>query len=152
MSPFVLTPAPLPEDTEVTGPVAATLWVASSAEDMDLFLTVWNIDADGNDVWEIGQQGQQVCVAKGWLRVSHRECDSDLLLPYRPYHRHTRRLYLLPGEVVKVEVEIWSTSMVFKRPPDPSRYPAARRRRQFALHALSRRLQYRHQHHLFRRR
>jgi uncharacterized protein len=63
---------PLSEDTEVTGPLAATLWVSTNTEDMDLFLTIRNIDPDGNDVWEIGQQGQHVCVAKGWLRVSHR--------------------------------------------------------------------------------
>ena len=106
---------PLVKDMEVTGPLAATLWVSSSTEDMDLFLTLRNIDPDGNDVWEVGQQGQQVCVAKGWLRVSHRELDPELTLPYRPYHRHKRRLYLQPGEVVKVEVEIWPTSMVFKR-------------------------------------
>jgi uncharacterized protein len=106
---------PLAEDTEVTGPAAATLWVSSSTEDMDLFLTIRNIDPDGNDVWEVGQQGQQVCVAKGWLRVSHRELDPELSLPYRPYHRHRRRLYLQPDEVVKVEVEIWPTSMVFKK-------------------------------------
>src|SRR5262249_29991008 len=106
---------PLAEDTEVTGPAAATLWVSSSTEDMDLFLTIRNIGPDGNDVWEVGQQGQQVCVAKGWLRVSHRELDPALSLPYRPYHRHKRRLYLQPDEVVKVEVEIWPTSMVFKK-------------------------------------
>jgi uncharacterized protein len=106
---------PLSQDMEVTGPVAATLWVSSSTEDMDLFLTIRNIDADGNDVWEVGQQGQQVCVAKGWLRVSHRELDPELSLPYRPYHRHRRRLDLQPGEAVKVEVEIWPTSMVFKK-------------------------------------
>src|SRR5262249_25395994 len=107
--------APLAQDTEVTGPVAAVLWVSSSTEDMDLFLTIRNIDADGNDVWEVGQQGQQVPVAKGWLRVSHRELDPDLSLPYRPYHRHRRRLHLGPGEIVRVEVEIWPTSMLFRR-------------------------------------
>jgi uncharacterized protein len=106
---------PLAENTEVTGPVAAKLWVASSTEDMDLFLTIRNIDADGNDVWEVGQQGQQVCVAKGWLRVSHRELDPDLTRPYRPYHRHKRRLHLQAGEIVEVDVEIWPTSMVFKK-------------------------------------
>jgi len=106
---------PMIADTEVTGPVAATLWVSSTTEDMDLFLTLRNIDADGNDVWEVGQQGQQVCVAKGWLRVSHRELDPELTRPYRPYHKHQRRLYLQPGEAVKVEVEIWPTSMVFKK-------------------------------------
>ena len=54
-------------------------------------------------------------VAKGWLRVSHRELDHELSRPYRPYHRHVRRLYLTPGEIVRVEVEIWPTSMVFKK-------------------------------------
>jgi len=102
-------------DTEITGPIAAVLWVSSSTEDMDLFLTLRNIDPDGNDVMETGQQGLPVPVAKGWLRVSHRELDPELSLPYRPYHRHRRRLYLKAGEIVKVEVEIWPTSMVFKK-------------------------------------
>jgi predicted acyl esterase len=35
--------------------------------------------------------------------------------PYRPYHKHTRRLFLKPGEIVKVDVEIWPTSMIFKK-------------------------------------
>ena len=106
---------PLPHDIEVTGPIAAVLWVSSSSEDMDLFLTIRNIAPDGSDVMETGQQGRQVPVAKGWLRVSHRELDEKLSLPYRPYHRHQRRLYLAPGEVVEVHVEIWPTSMVFKK-------------------------------------
>jgi len=110
----LLTP-PLAEDTEITGPAAAVLYVSSSTEDMDLFLTIRNIDPAGNDVWEVGQQGQNVPVAKGWLRVSHRELDPELSLPYRPYHRHHRRLYLEPGEIVRVEVEIWPTSMVFRQ-------------------------------------
>jgi putative CocE/NonD family hydrolase len=107
--------APLAEDVEVTGPLAAVLWVSSSTEDMDLFLTLRNFDADGNEVLETGQQGAPVPVAKGWLRASHRELDPELTLPYRPYHKHIRRLYLMPGEIVKVEVEIWPTSMVFKK-------------------------------------
>lgn len=106
---------PLPNDVEVTGPLAASFWVSSSTEDMDLFLTLRNFDADGNEVLETGQQGTPVPVAKGWLRVSHRELDPELSLPYRPYHKHQRRLFLKPGEIVKVEVEIWPTSMVFRK-------------------------------------
>ena len=53
--------------------------------------------------------------AERFLRASHRELDPDKTLPYRPYHKHTRRLYLKPGEIVKVDVEIWPTSMVFKK-------------------------------------
>ncbi len=106
---------PMTEDTEITGPVAAQLYVSSTSEDMDLFLTIRNIDPAGNDVWDTGQQGGQVPVAKGWLRVSHRELDPALSKPYRPYHKHLRRLWLKPGEIVKVDVEIWPTSMVFKK-------------------------------------
>jgi predicted acyl esterase len=106
---------PLAADTEITGPLAAVLWVSSSSEDMDLFLTLRNFAPDGSEVMETGQQGRPVPVAKGWLRASHRELDPELSRPYRPYHRHVRRLYLTPGEVVRVEVEIWPTSMVFKK-------------------------------------
>jgi predicted acyl esterase len=106
---------PLEADLEITGPLAASLWVSSSSEDMDLFLTLRNFDADGNEVMETGQQGAPVPVAKGWLRVSHRETDPELSLPWRPWHRHTRRLWLKPGEIVNVDVEIWPTSMVFKK-------------------------------------
>src|SRR6266540_147446 len=111
----VMDEPPVPQYVEITGPVAAVLWVSSATEDMDLFLTLRNIDADGNEVLETGQQGTPVPVAKGWLRVSHRELDPDLSLPYRPYHKHTRRLYLTPGEIVQVQVEIWPTSMVFRK-------------------------------------
>ena len=106
---------PLTEDIEVTGPLAASFWVSSESEDMDLFLTLRHFDADGKEVMETGQQGSPVPVAKGWLRVSHRELEPALTQPYRPYHKHQRRLYLKPGEIVKVDVEIWPTSMVFKK-------------------------------------
>ena len=106
---------PLEDDLEITGPLAASFWVSSESEDMDLFLTLRNIDAQGNDLMETGQQGSPVPVAKGWLRVSHRELDEKLSRAYRPYHKHTRRLFLKPGEIVRVDVEIWPTSMVFKK-------------------------------------
>jgi predicted acyl esterase len=46
---------PLDQDTEVTGPAALVLWVASTTEDMDIFATLRNIDSEGNDVFELGQ-------------------------------------------------------------------------------------------------
>ena len=107
--------APLPAATEITGPINLVLWVSSSTDDMDLFATLRNIDRDGNDVWETGQQQQPVPVAKGWLRVSHRKLDPGLSLPYRPYHSHDERLPLKPGAIVRVEVEIWPTCMVFAK-------------------------------------
>ena len=105
--------APFAEATEITGPVNLVLWVSSTTEDMDIFATIRNIDRDGKDVWEIGQQQQPVPLAKGWLRVSHRKLDQKLSLPYRPYHTHDERLLLEPGQIVQVQVEVWPTCMVF---------------------------------------
>jgi uncharacterized protein len=106
--------APLPEDTEVTGPIVLVLWVSSSSEDMDIFATIRNIGPDGKDVWEAGQQGwDEVPVTKGWLRASHRKLDPERSLPYRPYHAHNERWWLNPGEPVECQIEIWPTSMVF---------------------------------------
>ncbi|MEO7402583.1 MAG: CocE/NonD family hydrolase [Burkholderiales bacterium] len=110
-----LSTPPMKQDIEITGPLAATFWVSSSSEDMDLFLTLRHFDEKGEEVLETGQQGTPVPVAKGWLRVSHRELDPELSTPWRPYHKHTRRLFLKPNEVVKVDVEIWPTSMVFAK-------------------------------------
>ena len=107
--------APFEVDTEVTGPLAMHLWVESTSEDMDLYVTIRNIGVDYKDVFEVGQQGYPVPVAKGWLRVSHREIDPERSLPYRPFHKHQRRQYLSPGEIVEVDLEIWPTSVVFRK-------------------------------------
>ncbi len=108
--------APLESDTEITGPIVLVLWVSSSSEDMDIFATLRNIGPDGNDVWEMGQQGSdEIPVAKGWLRASHRKLDPERSLPHRPYHAHTERLWLEPDTPVECHVEIWPTSMVFRK-------------------------------------
>ena len=107
---------PMSADTEVTGPLVLKLWVASTSEDMDIFVTIRNIGTDGKDVCEVGQHGQPVpCVTKGWLRASHRKLDPQRSLPYRPVHAHDERLWLKAGEPVECEVEVWPTSMVFRK-------------------------------------
>ena len=108
--------APMKEDTEVTGPIVLNVWVSSTSKDMDIIATIRNIGADGKDVCEVGQRGDSVpCVTKGWLRASHRKLDEAKSLPYRPYHAHDERWWLAPGEVVECQVEVWPTSMVFRK-------------------------------------
>ncbi|MBI2296817.1 MAG: CocE/NonD family hydrolase [Betaproteobacteria bacterium] len=107
--------APMAEATEITGPLMLNLWVSSTSEDMDIFVTLRNIGPDGSDVWEVGQHGQPIPVTKGTLRASHRKLDSERSLPYRPYHAHNERWWLAPNEPVECQVEIWPTCMVFKK-------------------------------------
>jgi len=106
---------PFAEPVEVTGPITLTLWCSSETEDLDIFATIRNLDVNGEDVWEVGQQGHPVPVAKGWLRASHRKVDEALTLDYRPYHTHDERRWLSPGELVKLDIEIWPTCMVFAK-------------------------------------
>jgi hypothetical protein len=107
---------PMEKDTEITGPIVLNLWVSSTSEDMDIFATIRNIGPDNKDVCEVGQRGESVpCVTKGWLRASHRKPDPERSLPYRPYHAHDERWWLKSGEIVECRVEIWPTSMVFKK-------------------------------------
>jgi predicted acyl esterase len=103
---------PFADDTEITGPLASTLWVASSTSDADLFVVVRVFDPDGQEVTFQGALDPKAPVAQGWLRVSHRETDPELSTAYRPYHTHTDPRPLDPGEVVEVAVEIWPTSIV----------------------------------------
>jgi hypothetical protein len=108
------TTGPFTTDTEVTGPLSLRVWVSSSTEELDLFVTIRNVDSEGNDVNCIGTIGDAVPVTKGWLRASHRKLDPDRSLPCRPYHAHDELQPLIPGEIVPLDVEIWPTSMIFE--------------------------------------
>ncbi len=103
---------PLPAETEITGPVAARLFVSSSAPDADLFLVLRVFGPDGTEVTFPGAVDPHTPVGQGWLRLSHRKLDPALSTGYRPYHSHDERQPLVPGEVYQADVEIWPTSLV----------------------------------------
>jgi len=106
-----LTP-PLPRETEITGPMAAKLFVSSSTKDADLFLIVRVVDPQGKEVTFMGSTDPNTPIANGWLRVSHRRLDPKRSLPYRPYHPHDRVEPLTPGEVYECDVEIVTSCIV----------------------------------------
>ncbi|MGP5328215.1 CocE/NonD family hydrolase [Pseudomonas helleri] len=104
--------APLSSPIELTGPLAVSLSVSSSTEDADLFVVIRVYDPDGEEVTFQGALDPRMPLAFGWLRASHRHIDKTLSTPYRPYHSHDRKQLLTPGIPVKVQIEIWPTSMV----------------------------------------
>jgi uncharacterized protein len=100
------------ESFEVTGPVAAKLWVSSETADADLFLALRLYDSHGTEVTFIGSNDARVPVGLGWLRASCRKLDPAQSLPYRPWHTHDEEWPLKPGEPVELDIEIWPTSIV----------------------------------------
>lgn len=103
---------PLEHETEITGPVAAKLFVSSSTADADLFLVLRVFRPDGSEVVFKGAVDPHTPVGHGWLRASHRKLDPALSTEYRPYHTHDEIQPLTPGEICELDIEIWPTSIV----------------------------------------
>ncbi|MFH1331268.1 MAG: CocE/NonD family hydrolase [Actinomycetota bacterium] len=104
--------APMAAETEITGPLAARLFVSSSTVDADVFVVLRLFDPKGNEVVFQGAVDPNMPVAQGWLRASHRKLDPVLSTEYRPYHTHDEAQPLTPGVVYQLEIEFWPTSIV----------------------------------------
>jgi uncharacterized protein len=103
---------PLERELEITGPIAAKLWVSSATTDADVFLVLHVFDPSGREVTFHGALDPHTPVAQGWLRASHRKLDAERSLPWRPYHPHDELQPLAPGVPVELDIEIWPTCIV----------------------------------------
>jgi predicted acyl esterase len=98
---------PLIEDTTIAGPSSIDLWLASSAPDTDIQVTLTEIRPDGLEYY----------VQNGWLRASHRKLDrktSSKLEP-RPTHLERDASPLPFGKFTKVRVGLFSVAHVFRK-------------------------------------
>ena len=106
------TTPPLEKPMEITGPIAAKLFLSSQTADADVFLALRVYDPEGNEVIFIGSNDPRTPVGLGWLRASQRQLDPKQSLPYRPWHTHDKVWPLEPGKPVELDVEIWPTCIV----------------------------------------
>ncbi len=104
--------APMTRDLEITGPVAAKLWLSSDTSDADVFVALRVFDLAGKEVSFVGSNDPRTPVGLGWLRASQRKLDAKESKPYRPWHTHDAVQPLTPGVPVELDVEIWPTSIV----------------------------------------
>ena len=109
-----LTP-PFDAETEITGPIAAKLFVSSETEDADFFLVLRVFSPDMREIVFQGAVDPHTPIGQGWLRASHRKLDLELSTDYRPYHSHDEKQLLTPGQVYELDVEIWPTCIVVPR-------------------------------------
>ncbi|MGH9061961.1 MAG: CocE/NonD family hydrolase C-terminal non-catalytic domain-containing protein, partial [Acidimicrobiales bacterium] len=88
---------------EIAGPLTLQLEVSTRAEDLDLFVSVQVVAADGRSIGP---------TARGWLRLSHRELDEDASTQWSPVHTHRQPSEVEPGRRYVSHVEIWPTALV----------------------------------------
>ncbi len=103
------------EPVELVGQVRAVLHMsAAEAEDLDVFLALFKLDADGQQVgFAHYGQFEDGPVALGWLRASHRELDEDRSTDALPVLAHRRALPLVPGEPTRLDIEVWPSGTRF---------------------------------------
>jgi putative CocE/NonD family hydrolase len=80
------------QDTEVTGPVTAELYVNSSAVDTDFTAKLVDVAPDG-----FAQN-----LTEGILRARYRESQE-------------KPTFMVPGQIYKLAIDLWSTSNVFRQ-------------------------------------
>jgi len=117
------------EETAIVGYAKARLWVeAKGADDMDLFVLVQKLDANGSHLQQFNvpnqgammqdltERGASVLRYKGpngRLRVSARHLDETLSTDVLPAHSFDRVEKLQPGEIADVEIELLPIGLVF---------------------------------------
>jgi putative CocE/NonD family hydrolase len=107
---FLLPPSE--REIEITGPLAARLFVSSQTSDADLFVVVRLFTPDMKEIAFQGANDPNTPIAQGWLRASHRQLDPEKSKPWRPWHTHTEKQPLVPNDIYALDIEIWPTSVV----------------------------------------
>jgi predicted acyl esterase len=104
--------APLGEKIELAGHFRATLWVSSTSADADLFVALWVMNGEEEVYYQTRDPESVAPLTWGCLKASHRVLDSKRSTAERPWHTHKREdaMPLVPGEVVRVEVELMAAT------------------------------------------
>ncbi|MGW2282909.1 CocE/NonD family hydrolase [Streptomyces sp. NPDC001770] len=114
---------PVEEDTVLAGYGKAVLWISSTSEDMDIYVSVRVLDEENREIDFCGPalipggSARFQPLAKGWLKASHRTLDLERSTAFRPKHTHLRDDHapLKSDEIVPVEVEIVPTTGLVRR-------------------------------------
>jgi predicted acyl esterase len=106
----------VPEDTEITGPMALRLFLETKgAEDVYLFAGVQKLRA-GSVVPFEGSYGFGFDrVATGWLKASLRKADPDRPIPWAPRHAYDEVWPLKEGEVSSVDIALLPSATFFRK-------------------------------------
>ncbi len=102
---ILFTTPPMVEETEVVGPLTATIYASSTQPELLLFLTLW----------EIAPDGERTLLTRGWLKGSMRETDPELSKPWLWQYPFNAQAELTPGAPHRFDINLIPTANVFKQ-------------------------------------
>lgn len=95
---------PMVEETEVVGPISATIYASTTHTELLLFLTLWDIAPDG----------KRTLLTRGWLKGSMRQHNEEKSRPWLWHHSLDTPSDLIPGEPQCFRINLVPTANVFK--------------------------------------
>ena len=104
----------LANDVTIAGPIVAELFVSSTNTDTEVFVKLTDQYPQSQEDRGKGLQPGWFIAAKGWLRASHREKDEARTTDLRPFYTHTNPQPITPGEIYKLDIEVWPSAHCFK--------------------------------------
>jgi uncharacterized protein len=102
------TTTPLESSVQVIGHPAAHVWLLTDAPDLDVFVYLEEVDAEGNSIY----------VTEGILRASHRALGKATFENFGlPWHNHfqTELKAILPGEPFEMVLDLLPTAYRFSK-------------------------------------
>ncbi len=92
------------ENTEVIGPIVLNLYASTTDTEVLWFISLLDIDPDG----------KETMLTRGWLRGSQRQVDPARSKRWQPFHPHTNRQPLTPGEIYEFNIEVRPYGILYK--------------------------------------
>lgn len=108
---FTYTTSPMEEDYFINGPIQADLWISTTALDAGVVVRVTNVDPGG--VSKQLTSGLLTASARAIDPEQSRFLDGQMIQPWHLYTQESRQA-VGSGEIVPINVEIFSTSAVIK--------------------------------------
>ena len=113
---------PLPQDVDVVGPIALTLYAAIDQNDTNWIVVLKDVGPDVSV--RTAREGERAVprnlpereLTRGWLKASYRAVDEKRSKPWEPFHKLTRAAVapVVPGEIVEYRIQILGTANRFK--------------------------------------
>jgi uncharacterized protein len=113
---------PLAHDLLVAGPIILNLWASVDQDDTNWIVILKDVGPDVSV--RTAREGERAIDAdlhereltRGWLKASMRATDPDRTLPWKPWHRLTRRSQkpVEPGEINEYSIEVLATANLFR--------------------------------------
>jgi predicted acyl esterase len=84
--------------------MALKLFASTTDSDVLWFASLFDVDPEG----------KERLLTRGWLRGSQRALDPYQSKPWEPFHPHTKREALIPGEIYEFDIKILPTGNLFR--------------------------------------